>query len=168
MNFGIFVNWLGSTLCIIWQPSAKSCYKSTRCESTTTFSFFRQFHYILFLFIFHISHLVMSVLIWFFLQSNFSKNEHFLSPDTHTYVFFGKFGVFCFLVTLALRLALLPYYRRYEFHDLLLKFWTYFTNIFTHYNDMLFLTMMLFIFLCFFDIACHFQRKCIIFLILLC
>ena len=87
MNFGIFVNWLGSTLCIIWQPSAKSCYKSTRCESTTTFSFFRQFHYILFLFIFHISHLVMSVLIWFFLQSNFSKNEHFLSRYPHIRVF---------------------------------------------------------------------------------
>ena len=36
---------------------------------------------------------------------NFPKNEHFLPPDTHTYVcvsggkkpsFFGKFGVLCF------------------------------------------------------------------------
>ena len=53
---------------------------------------------------------------------NFPKNEHFLPPDTHTYVcvsggkkcsFFGKFGVLCFLETLALRFALLPYYQRY-------------------------------------------------------
>ena len=29
------------------------------------------------------------------------------------YSFFGKFGVFCFLETLALRFALLPYYQRY-------------------------------------------------------
>ena len=49
------------------------------------------------------------------------KNGHFLSPDTHTYVcvswgnkylFFGKFGVLCFLVTSVWRLALLPYYQR--------------------------------------------------------
>ena len=54
---------------------------------------------------------------------NFSKNEHFLTPDTHTYVcasggkkcsFFGKFGVLCFLVTSVLRFALLPYYRGYN------------------------------------------------------
>ena len=47
---------------------------------------------------------------------NFPKNGHFLSPDTYTYVcvsggkkcsFFGKYGVFCFLVTSALRFALL-------------------------------------------------------------
>ena len=51
---------------------------------------------------------------------NFPKNEHFLAPDTHTYVslsgswncsFFGKFDVFCFLVTPAFEIrsfALLP------------------------------------------------------------
>ena len=47
-------------------------------------------------------------------MSNFPNNEHFLFPDTHSYVFvsvgmkcsfFGKFGVLCFL-------ALWPYYRR--------------------------------------------------------
>ena len=52
---------------------------------------------------------------------NFPKNEHFLSPDTHTYMcvsgskkclFFGKFGMLCFLETPALRLTLLPYYQR--------------------------------------------------------
>ena len=52
---------------------------------------------------------------------NFLKNEHFLSPDTHTYVcvsggkkcsFFGKFGVLCFLETLVWRFALLLYCRR--------------------------------------------------------
>ena len=50
---------------------------------------------------------------------NFPKNEHFLPPDTHTYVcvtggkkcsFFGKSGVLCFLETPVLRFALLPYY----------------------------------------------------------
>ena len=54
---------------------------------------------------------------------NFSKIEHFLLPDTYTYVcvsegkkclFFGKFGVLCFLVTSVLKFALLPYYRRNE------------------------------------------------------
>ena len=55
-------------------------------------------------------------------QAKFSKKpEHFLPPDTHTYVcvsggkkcsFFEKFGVLCFLETPLLRLALLPYYRR--------------------------------------------------------
>ena len=54
--------------------------------------------------------------------SNFPKNEHFLLPDTHTYVcvsggkkclFFGKFDVLCFLETPVLRFVLLPYYRRY-------------------------------------------------------
>ena len=52
---------------------------------------------------------------------NFPKNEHFLPPDTHTYVcvtgakkclFFGKFGVLCFLKTPVMRFAFLPYYRR--------------------------------------------------------
>ena len=49
---------------------------------------------------------------------NFPKNEHFLPLDTHTCVcvskkclFFWKFGVPCFLVTPALRFALLPYCR---------------------------------------------------------
>ena len=45
---------------------------------------------------------------------HFPKNKHFLSPDTHTYVwgkkcsFFEKFGVLCFLETPVLRFALLP------------------------------------------------------------
>ena len=52
---------------------------------------------------------------------NFPKNEHFLPPDTPTYVrvpggkkclFFGKFGVVCFLETPFSRFTLLPYYRR--------------------------------------------------------
>ena len=52
---------------------------------------------------------------------NFPKNEHFLPPDTHTYVrvlvdkkcsLFGKFGVLCFLVTSVLRFGLLPHFRR--------------------------------------------------------
>ena len=52
---------------------------------------------------------------------NFPKNEHFLPPDTHTYIcvsggkkcsFFGKFSMLCFLETPVLRFALLPYYRR--------------------------------------------------------
>ena len=52
---------------------------------------------------------------------NFPKNEHFLRPDTHTYVcvsggkkcsFSGKLDVLCFLGTPVLRFALLPYYRR--------------------------------------------------------
>ena len=54
-------------------------------------------------------------------RQNFPKNKNFLRPDTHTYVCvsggkkflsFGKFGVLCFLVTPALRFALLPYYQR--------------------------------------------------------
>ena len=53
--------------------------------------------------------------------SNFPKNEHFLPPDTHTYVcvsggkkcsFFGKFDMLCFLETPILISVLLPYYRR--------------------------------------------------------
>ena len=53
--------------------------------------------------------------------SNFPKNEHFLPPDTHTYVcvsggkkcsFFGKFDMLCFLETPILIFVLLPYYRR--------------------------------------------------------
>ena len=52
----------------------------------------------------------------------FRKNENFLPPDTHMYVcvsggkkclFFGKFGVLCFLETPVLRFSLLAYYRRY-------------------------------------------------------
>ena len=52
---------------------------------------------------------------------NVSKSEHFLPPDTHTYVcvstgkkclFYGKFGELCFLETPILRFTLLPYYRR--------------------------------------------------------
>ena len=52
---------------------------------------------------------------------NFSKNEHLLPSDTHTYVsvsggkkcqFFKKFSMLCFLRTPVLRFALLPYYRR--------------------------------------------------------
>ena len=48
---------------------------------------------------------------------NFSKNDHFLSPDMHTLIclsgckkcsFFGKFVAFCFLVTTVLRVILLP------------------------------------------------------------
>ena len=52
---------------------------------------------------------------------NFPKNEHFLHPDTHTYMyvsggkkcsFFGTFSVLFFLETSVLRFAFLPYYRR--------------------------------------------------------
>ena len=52
----------------------------------------------------------------------FPKNKHFLPPDTNTCVcvsggkkclFFGNFGVLCFLETPVLRFALLPYYRRF-------------------------------------------------------
>ena len=53
--------------------------------------------------------------------SNFLKNEHFLPPDTHTYVegeskkysLFWKFGIFCFFEASVLRFALLPYYWRF-------------------------------------------------------
>ena len=57
---------------------------------------------------------------------NFPKIEHFLPPDTHTYVyvsggkkcsFFGKFGVLYFLETPVFRFALLPYYRRNHKHQ---------------------------------------------------
>ena len=53
--------------------------------------------------------------------SNFPKKEHFLPPDTYTYVFlsedkkcsfFGKFDVLCFLETPVLRFTHLPYYQR--------------------------------------------------------
>ena len=53
----------------------------------------------------------------------FPKNKHFLPSDTYEYLcvpggkkclFFGNFGVFCFLETLVLGFALLPYYRRSE------------------------------------------------------
>ena len=52
---------------------------------------------------------------------NFPKNEHFLAPDTHTYVcvsggkkcsFFEKFDQLRFLETPVLRFALLFYDRR--------------------------------------------------------
>ena len=55
---------------------------------------------------------------------NFTKNEHILPPHTHTsvcisgdkkWLLFGKFGVFCFLVTPVLRFALLPYCPRNSF-----------------------------------------------------
>ena len=61
-------------------------------------------------------------------KPNFPKNEHFLPPDTHTYVcvlggkkcsFFRKFGVLCLLETPVLRFALLPYYRRKAIERLL-------------------------------------------------
>ena len=51
----------------------------------------------------------------------FPKNKHSLPPDTHTYVcvsggkkclYFGNFGVLCFLETPVLRFTLLPYYQR--------------------------------------------------------
>ena len=51
----------------------------------------------------------------------FPKNKHFVPPDTHTrvcisggkkYLFFGNFGLLCFLETLALRFTLLRYYQR--------------------------------------------------------
>ena len=60
----------------------------------------------------------------------FPKNKHFLP---HTYVcvsggkkclFFGNFGVLCFLETPVLRFALLPYSRRYVF-DLITLFLTF-------------------------------------------
>ena len=56
-------------------------------------------------------------------KPNFPKNEHFLPPDTYTYMcvlwgkeclFFRKFEVLCFLETPVLKLALLAYYRRYR------------------------------------------------------
>ena len=55
---------------------------------------------------------------------NFSKNEHFLPTDTHTYVcvsggkkcsLFEKFCVLCFLETPVLRFVLLPCYRRVDY-----------------------------------------------------
>ena len=47
-------------------------------------------------------------------HAKFSEKQTFRAPDIHTYVcsFFGKFGVFCFLVLHVLRFILLPYYRR--------------------------------------------------------
>ena len=46
-------------------------------------------------------------------RQTFWKKEHFLPPDTHTYVcsFFGKSGMLYFLETPILRFAFLPYYR---------------------------------------------------------
>ena len=54
---------------------------------------------------------------------NYPKNEHFLPPDTHTYVrlsggkkcsFYWKFGMLYFLETPCLRFARLPYYWRVD------------------------------------------------------
>ena len=54
-------------------------------------------------------------------HAKFSEQRTLLPPDTLTYVcesggkkcsFFGKFGVLCFLETIVLRFALLPYYRQ--------------------------------------------------------
>ena len=45
---------------------------------------------------------------------NFPENEYFLPSGGKKCLFFGKFGVFCFLETPVLRFALLPYYRRME------------------------------------------------------
>ena len=59
---------------------------------------------------------------WMFQENKtrqiFRKNKHFLPRDTQTcgyqgvrnIRFFGKFGVLCFLETLVLRFAFLPYY----------------------------------------------------------
>ena len=41
--------------------------------------------------------------------SNFLENEHFLPPNTHTFLFFEEFDVLCFLETPVLRFALLLY-----------------------------------------------------------
>ena len=73
---------------------------------------------------------------------NFPKYEHFLPPDTHTYVcvsrvkkhsFFEKFAVLCILVTSVLRFALLPYYRRSGILNFsyLKKMWCKLTSQFT-------------------------------------
>ena len=45
---------------------------------------------------------------------------------------FGKFGVFCFLVTLVLRFALLPYYRRFVQRAFELVFPTKTTEVLVH------------------------------------
>ena len=53
-------------------------------------------------------------------HSKYSEKWTFLTPDAHRFMcisegkcsFFGKFAVFCFLVTSVLRFILLPYYRR--------------------------------------------------------
>ena len=48
-------------------------------------------------------------------HAKISGKKNFLPPDTHTCVkclFFGNFGVLCFLETPVLRFALLPYSRR--------------------------------------------------------
>ena len=63
--------------------------------------------------------------------------QHFLSPDTHTYVcvsgdkkcpLVGKFGVLCFLETPVLRFALLLYYRQ---NILKLMLFFYFSSVFS-------------------------------------
>ena len=41
----------------------------------------------------------------------FPKNRNFLPPDKKC-LFFGNFGVLCFLETPVLRFAFLPYYRQ--------------------------------------------------------
>ena len=59
---------------------------------------------------------------------NFPKNEHFLSPDTHTYFsvsggkkcsFFWKFDVLCFLEAPVLKFVLLSYYQRISGYETL-------------------------------------------------
>ena len=64
-------------------------------------------------------------------HAKFSEKRTFLPPDTHTYMcvsggnkrsFFGKFGVLCFLETLVLIFAYLPYYRQYSVINILRLF----------------------------------------------
>ena len=59
-------------------------------------------------------------------QAKISEKQTFLPPDTYTYVcvsggkkclFFGNFGVLCFLETPVLRFALLPYYWQFQKND---------------------------------------------------
>ena len=46
-------------------------------------------------------------------HAKISKKQTFLTPDTHTYcLFFGNFGMLCFVETSVLSFALLPYYRQ--------------------------------------------------------
>ena len=60
----------------------------------------------------------------------FTKKEHFLPPDTQTYVcvtggkkcsFIKKFDVLCFLKTSVLRFVLLPYYQRFVLKEYFYK-----------------------------------------------
>ena len=67
---------------------------------------------------------------------NFPEKEHFLPPDTHTYVcvwvgkkcsFFRKICFLCFLITSVLRCAFLPYYWRVVHYFSILTFSKTFT-----------------------------------------